>query len=89
MEEFYIYVEDIPRLKKIFGKEAKKASKVIIEAKDNFLAHKSYEKQISAIYGISRRHRVFIEWRAIKGSICMPDRWEIVKKNRTVACIYT
>ena len=43
-------------------------------------------RQFRVIYGIAKRHHVFLRWEG-RGSVCEPDRWTIIIKNKEVARI--
>lgn len=75
----------------LFGKDTKRLSVACIEIMHNSFGHQkrfSNEKLFKIVYGIARRHHLYLEWCG-KGCACEPDRWEIYKKGKRIGRIET
>lgn len=48
---------------------------------------KKRDKQFRIIYGIARRHGLYLEWYGVNGVACCGDRWTIYKQKKCIARI--
>lgn len=46
------------------------------------------DKQFRIIYGIARRHGLYLDWHGKGKAACCPDQWTIYKHNEPIARIY-
>ena len=59
------------------------------EVAKEHLSRKEWEeirdKQFRIIYGIARRHGLYLEWHGTSSAACYGDRWTIYKHNECIA----
>lgn len=46
------------------------------------------DKQFCIIYGIARRHGVYVDWHGTGSVVCCGDQWTIYKHNKRIARIF-
>ena len=46
------------------------------------------DKQFRIIYGIARRHGLYLEWHGTSSAACYGDQWTIYKHNKRIGRIY-
>ena len=47
----------------------------------------NHDKQFRIIYGIAKRHGLYLEWLGV-GSPCYGDQWIVYKNKKEIACIH-
>lgn len=62
------------------------------EVAKEHLSRKEWEdnrdKQFRIIYGIARRHGLYLDWHGTSSAACCGDQWTIYKHNERIARIY-